>query len=93
MDQFSRVVVDTWEEAKHVSGQSLFRLYREGRFDEARITGTLGAILSGRLDVPRGTPGQKVMFDAFGLPIFDLSVAKEAFVCAGQMGLGTSLTW
>lgn len=38
-------------------------------------------------------PGQKVMFDAFGLPIFDLSVAKEAFVRAGQMGLGTSLTW
>ena len=93
VDQFSRVVVDTWEEAKHVSGQSLFRLYREGQFDEARITGTLGAILSGRLDVPRGTPGQKVMFDAFGLPIFDLSVAKEAFVRAGQMGLGTSLTW
>lgn len=93
VNRFSRIVVDTWEEAKNVSGQSLFRLYRAGRFDEARITGTLGAILAGRLEAPRGTPEEKVMFDAFGLPIFDLSVAKEAYLRARRMGLGTRIAW
>jgi ornithine cyclodeaminase/alanine dehydrogenase-like protein (mu-crystallin family) len=33
------------------------------------------------------------MFDAFGLPIFDLSVAKAAYLRAREMGLGTSLPW
>ena len=93
VDQFSAVVVDAWEEAKNVSGQSLFRLYRQGSFDEARVTGTLGAILSGRIRVPRGTPEHKVMFDAFGLPIFDLSVANEAFLKAQRLGIGTSIIW
>lgn len=91
--QFSRIVVDTWEEAKNVSGQSLFRYYREGKLDGTRITGTLGAMLSGRLEAPRGTPEEKVMFDAFGLPIFDLSVAKEAYLRACRMGLGTRVAW
>ena len=31
--------------------------------------------------------------DAFGLPIFDLSVAKAAYLRAREMGLGTSLPW
>lgn len=93
VDRFRRVVVDTWEEAKDVSGQSLFRYYREGRFDPARLSGTLGAILSGRLEVPRGTRDQKIMFDAFGLPIFDLGLAKEAYVRACRLGLGTRLPW
>lgn len=93
VDRFSHVVVDTWDEAKDVSGQSLFRYYREGRFDPARLTGTLGAILTGRLQVPRGTAGQKIMFDAFGLPIFDLALAKEAYVRASRLGLGVRLPW
>lgn len=93
VDCFRRVVVDTWEEAKDVSGQSLFRFYREGRFAPERLTGTLGAILSGRLEVPRGTAEDKVLFDAFGLPIFDLGLAKEAYVRARRLGLGTALPW
>lgn len=93
VDRFSHVVVDTWEEAKNVSGQSLFRLYRAGQFRPERLTGTLGAIVAGRLEVPRGTPERKVMFDAFGLPIFDLSVAKEAYLRACGSGLGTRLPW
>ena len=93
VEQFSSIVVDTWEEAKNVSGQSLFRYYRAGQLPEKSITGTLAAILSGRLEVPRGTPDRKVMFDAFGLPIFDLSVAKEAYRLACQMHLGTPVPW
>lgn len=90
---FSSIVVDTWEEAKDVSGQSLFRFYRQGLLAESRITGTLGALLTGRLQIPRGCPEQKIMFDAFGLPIFDLSVAMEACRRAGELGLGTQVRW
>ena len=93
VDRFDSIVVDAWEEAKAVSGQSLFRYYREGLLPEERITGKLGAIVSGTLAVPRAAPGRRVMFDAFGLPIFDLSVAKAAYLRAREMGLGTSVPW
>lgn len=93
ISRFRRIVVDTWEEAKDVSGQSLFRCYRQGLLDESRITGTLGGILTGRLQIPRASREEKLMFDAFGLPIFDLSVAAEAFRRAERMGLGTPLPW
>lgn len=93
VEQFSSIFVDTWEEAKHVSGQSLFRYYRAGELPESRITGTLGAVLSGRLEAPRGAPDRKVMFDAFGLPIFDLSVAREAYRLAREMRLGVPVPW
>ena len=93
MDAFSYIVADTWEEAKHVSGQSLFRYYREGSLDEARVTGTLGAVISGRLSVPRGTPDKKVFFDSFGLPVFDVSVAREAYRRGRAADLGMRLPW
>ena len=93
VDAFSYIVADTWEEAKNVSGQSLFRYYREGSLDEKRITGTLGAVISGRLSVPRGTPDKKVFFDFFGLPIFDVSVAREAYRRGRAANLGMRLPW
>ena len=93
VDQFRHIVVDTWEEAKEVSGQSLFRLYREGRVAESRISATLGAIIAGRVAAPQASRENKVMFDAFGLPIFDLSVAKEAYDRAQKLGLGTQVAW
>ncbi len=93
VDAFSYIVADTWEEAKHVSGQSLFRYYREGSLDEARVTGTLGAVISGRLSVPRGTPDKKVFFDSFGLPVFDVSVAREAYRRGRAADLGMRLPW
>lgn len=93
VDSFDRIVVDTWDEAKAVSGQSLFRYYREGLLPEERITGKLGAIVAGTLSIPRAGPGHRVMFDAFGLPIFDLSVAKAAYLRALEMGSGTSMPW
>ena len=53
----------------------------------------LGGIISGRLQVPRGTPEKKVYFDSFGLPIFDLSVARTAWLRAKKLGLGTPIPW
>lgn len=93
VNSFDHIVVDTWEEAKDVSGQSLFRLYRQGLLDPERITGTLGAIVTGRKNLPRATPESKILFDAFGLPIFDLSVAAEAFRRGADLGLGTVVPW
>ena len=93
IDSFSYIVTDTWEEAKNVSGQSLFRFYREGKFTDDRVAGKLGGIISGRISIPRGTKKEKVFFDAFGLPIFDLSVAREAYLRAGRLNLGTEIPW
>lgn len=93
VNMFRYVVADTWEEAKNVSGQSLFRYYREGKFKEERVTGTLGGIISKQIKIPRGTPENKVFFDAFGLPIFDLSVAREAYIRAKYLKVGAQISW
>jgi ornithine cyclodeaminase/alanine dehydrogenase-like protein (mu-crystallin family) len=93
INQFSAIVVDTWEEAKEVSGQSLFRIYREGKLQENRITGCLGAMLSGQLKISRGSLEKKVMFDAFGLPIFDIGVAKAAYMSAKAENIGCNMLW
>lgn len=93
VNEFQRIIVDTWEEAKNVSGQSLFRLYRAGLLAEERITGTLGAMVTGRLYVPRGDRNAKIMFDAFGLPIFDISIAKAAYQYATEAKLGKEMPW
>lgn len=93
VDCFDAIIVDTWEEAKAVSGQSLFRLWRQGVLDISRIRGTLGGVISGRQEISCGSREKKVMFDAFGLPIFDLSVAKEAYLRAKEQRLGVALSW
>ncbi|MEA4966382.1 MAG: ornithine cyclodeaminase family protein [Oscillospiraceae bacterium] len=90
---FRYFVFDSWEAGKQSSGQSIFRMYREGLFRESKVTGLLGAILSGQLSVPRGTPEAKVMFDAFGLQIFDVALAKEAYNRAKRKNLGELLEW
>lgn len=93
IDGFDKIVVDTWEDAKHVSGQSLFRYWRNGMLSEERIFGTLGAVITGSLRIPRAQEPQKIMFDAFGLPIFDLALAKTAYIRAKQLELGQTLLW
>lgn len=91
--RFSDIVVDTWQEAKNVSGQSLFRYYREGLVRPEQISSTLGALLLGTNTLARASREHKIMFDAFGLPIFDISFAKTACERAKQLGLGTSVVW
>ena len=90
---FSYIIVDTWDEAKNVSGQSLFRMYRDGELSEDRITAHLGALVSGRMELLPASQNKKIMFDAFGLPIFDLALAKAAYDRAKEMGLGTLIPW
>lgn len=90
---FKNVYVDTWDDAKNVSGQSLFRMYRQGLFPQERLSGCLGALVAGKLRASRAVPSEKTMFDAFGLPIFDVSLAKEAFSRAKAAGLGQLMDW
>lgn len=91
--EFKSIIVDTWDEAKNVSGQSLFRLFRAGLVAEDRISGSLGEIIVGKLALPRSSVSNKIMFDAFGLPIFDIAIAKIAYLTALEKGIGTMLDW
>lgn len=56
IERFSDIVVDTWQEAKDVSGQSLFRYYREGLVGLERISSTLGAAVARNQTIPRCKP-------------------------------------
>lgn len=86
INAFDTVVVDAWEEAKHCSAQSLFRAYREGTFTERSLTGLLGEYAVGQKCVALGK--RRVFFDAFGLAIFDLALARHAWFYANARGLG-----
>ncbi len=90
---FSHIVVDTWEDSKTVSGQSLFRAFRDGVISDFDISATLGEILSSEVALPEASRDNKVMFDAFGLPIFDISLAYETYMIAKQLNLGTNIDW
>ena len=91
--QIDSVIQTSAAEGMIAMDESILRLYRAGRVAESRITATLGAIITGRVQAPRASREEKVMFDAFGLPIFDLSVAKAAYDRAREMGLGAPVLW
>jgi ornithine cyclodeaminase len=83
---FDKIVCDDFEAGRDGSSQSLFRLYR----DEPDIA---GRVISLESLLCHGAPrrpslGKRVMFDSFGLPVFDLVLAAEVYRHAIDNGLG-----
>lgn len=87
---FDHIVVDDFESGVLYSGQSLFRMNRAGRLDSSKLFGLLGELVTGQKSL-RQQAGKKIMFDAFGLVIFDLALGAYAYRCAKEQGLGIEL--
>lgn len=81
---YPRIICDEFETAKRRSAQSLFRLWRSDPSVESRVE--LLENLTGRIAL-----GDRFCFDSFGLSIFDLGLAAEAYRYAREHGLG--LDW
>lgn len=69
---YPRILCDEFETAKRKSAQSLYRLWRQDPSIEKRVE--LLENFSGKI-----ASGERFCFDAFGLSIFDVGLAWEAY--------------
>jgi ornithine cyclodeaminase len=83
---FDSIVCDDFEAGREGSSQSLFRLCRDEPGISERVI-PLESFLHDNTAV-RPSLGRRVMFDSFGLPIFDLVLAAEAYRYAVRNRLG-----
>lgn len=91
IDSFDHIVFDDYEMGLKNSGQTIFRMYRQDNFPLAERSILLTSIINGQNHLQQ-QPGQKIMFDAFGLVVFDLVLAHYAYNYAQTHGLGQELT-
>lgn len=82
---FDTVVVDAWGDFKRTSLKGLFRMYRDGQFEESAVAADLGALVAGTRAVPRES---SVFVSVFGLSIFDVAVAARIARAAEERGAG-----
>jgi ornithine cyclodeaminase len=82
---FDAIVVDAWGDFKRTSLKGLFRMYRDGQFEESAVTADLGALIAGTREVPRES---SVFVSVFGLSIFDIAVAARIARAAEERGAG-----
>ncbi|MHB8731502.1 MAG: ornithine cyclodeaminase family protein [bacterium] len=82
---FDAVVVDAWGDFKRTSLKGLFRMYRDGQFDESSVAADLGELVAGTRDVPRES---SIFVSVFGMSIFDVAVAARIARVAEERGAG-----
>ena len=89
MRTFDAIVVDAWGEFKHTSQKGLFRMYRDGKFQESNVDADLcGLVVRGG----RIPPTASVFVNLFGLSIFDIAVASRIARTAKERGVGRELS-
>jgi len=87
---FDEVIFDDDRMGLAHSTQAIFRLLRGNAFPAEKNGGLLTPIIKGERQL-RQAPGRKLMFDAFGLAVFDLALAEHAYRYALKYGLGQEL--
>lgn len=87
---FDSYVLDDFEAGTSYSGQPLFCADRKGRFDRSKIFGLLNEFETGKKSLSR-SPGKKIMFDGFGMVIFDIALGCYVYEYAQKHGLGTEI--
>ena len=87
---FDEYVLDDFDAGVTYSGQTLFDANRKGLFDRSRIFGLLHEFETGEKKLVRSA-GKKIMFDAFGMVIFDIALGCYVYDYALKNHLGTEI--
>lgn len=87
---FDRIVLDEFQAGVPYSGQSLFVQNRTGEFNQEKLDGLLHEYVTGQRKL-RQQKGQRIMFDGFGMSIFDIALGAYAYEYARQNGLGSEM--
>ena len=90
ISSFDHIVCDDFHKGVPHSGQSLFRANREGVLEPRLLAGNLSDYVVGEKVLPRQGRG-RIMFDAFGLPVFDAVLGRWVYRYAVEHGLGIEL--
>ena len=88
MKTFVAVVVDGWGDYKQTSLKGLFRMYRDGQFDESDVATDLAHLVIAGNPVPATA---SVYVNVFGLSILDIAVASRIARHAEVRGLGRDM--
>jgi ornithine cyclodeaminase len=88
---FDKIVCDNFVLGVKYSGQSLFRLNRQGHFDHNKPIDLLEDWIIGKSKY-RQRAGEKILFNAFGLSVFDLALGNYVFKFARKHRIGCSLS-
>ena len=92
LNAFDAIIGDDFEKGTANSRQSVYQAYRKGTLNLELLQGNLPEYLLGQRDVRQWKKG-KIMFDAFGLPIFDLALGAGVYQRALELKIGTELTF
>ena len=92
LNAFDAIIGDDFHKGTANSRQSVYQAYRRGTLKLELLQGNLPEYLLGQRDAEQWKNG-KLMFDAFGLPIFDLALGAGVYQRARELGLGTELTF
>lgn len=87
---FDSYVLDDFEAGTAYSGQPLFCADRKGMLDRSRIFGLLHEFETGKKSLVR-SEGKKIMFDGFGMVIFDIALGCYVYDYALKHKLGTEI--
>lgn len=85
-----KIVADDWEKVRDRKSSTLSLMYHAGEFNEERIYANLGQIVAGDLK-GRETNTERIYFNATGLAVHDLMIAKQVYNEARERGVGIEL--
>lgn len=90
IDKADKIVVDDWEELKHRGVETISIMYKEGKFDPARIHAQLGQVVN---SVKSGRENDKefIYFNSVGLGIQDVALASVIFEKAKEKNIGQDI--
>ncbi len=90
LNAFDAIISDDFDKGIEKSRQSVYQAYRNGTLRPGILQGNLPEYLLGQRDAEQWKNG-KLMFDAFGLPIFDLALGARVYQHARELKIGTEL--
>ena len=90
LNAFDAIISDDFDKGIANSRQSVYEAYRKGALNLKLLQGNLSEYLLGKRDAEQWKNG-KIMFDAFGLPIFDLALGAGVYQRALELKMGTEL--
>jgi ornithine cyclodeaminase len=88
VNQFDMIVCDDFFKGIDTSRQSLFAAARERKLQTEKLAGSLAEYIQGSRKVAEGYTG-RIMFDAFGLPIFDVALGAAVYRYALDHQIGS----
>lgn len=85
-----KIFIDDWETDKHRMGDTIAYMYRDGKIDDSKISGSVSDLISGNKK-GRDNDDQLTYSCNVGLGLYDIAIAARVYRYALQHGIGEKL--